>query len=85
LRKPRIFLLDEPTAGIDVGAKFEIYGILRNLAREGAGILFVSSELNELLGLCHRILVMCQGRVTGEFSAEEADQERIMSRATAFV
>jgi ribose transport system ATP-binding protein len=85
LRKPRIFLLDEPTAGIDVGAKFEIYGILRNLAREGAGILFVSSELNELLGLCHRILVMCQGRVTGEFSAEEADQVLIMSRATAFV
>jgi ABC-type sugar transport system ATPase subunit len=84
MRNPRIFLLDEPTAGIDVGAKFEIYGILRKLAREGAGILFVSSELNELLGLCHRILVMCQGRITGEFDAADASQEAIMERATAF-
>jgi ribose transport system ATP-binding protein len=85
LTRPRIFLLDEPTVGIDVGAKFEIYKILAQLASEGVGIIFVSSELPELLRFCHRIIVMCQGRITGEFTAEEANQEAIMVRATQFV
>ncbi|MGQ9570649.1 MAG: sugar ABC transporter ATP-binding protein [Thermodesulfovibrionales bacterium] len=84
LRNPKIFLLDEPTAGIDVGAKFEIYGILKNLSSKGVGILFVSSELNELLGICHRIIVMCQGRITAVFDAKDANQEDIMAKATAF-
>jgi ribose transport system ATP-binding protein len=84
LREPKIFLLDEPTAGIDVGAKFEIYTILRDLAARGVAILFVSSELNELLGICHRIIVMCQGKVTGEFDARSATQEDIMACATRF-
>ncbi len=84
LRQPKIFLLDEPTAGIDVGAKFEIYTILRELASRGVAILFVSSELSELLGICHRIIVMCQGRITGEFTATNATQEAIMARATKF-
>jgi len=84
LCNPKIFLLDEPTAGIDVGAKFEIYNILKNLASRGVGILFVSSELTELLGICHRIIVMCQGRITGVFNAEDVDQEAIMEKATAF-
>jgi ribose transport system ATP-binding protein len=84
LRQPKIFLLDEPTAGIDVGAKFEIYTILRKLASRGVAILFVSSELNELLGICHRIIVMCQGRITGEFTALNARQEAIMACATRF-
>jgi ribose transport system ATP-binding protein len=84
LIKPKIFLLDEPTAGIDVGAKFEIYNILRKLASDGVSIIFVSSELPELLRLCHRIIVMCQGRITGAFTAEDADQEKIMFCATKF-
>ncbi len=84
LKSPRIFLLDEPTAGIDVGAKFEIYTILRRLAAGGIGIVLVSSELNELLGICHRIIVMCQGRITAEFEGGEADQEAIMRSATKF-
>jgi len=85
LIKPKIFLLDEPTAGIDVGTKFEIYNILRKLAADGVSIIFVSSELPELLRLCHRIIVMCQGRITGEFTAKEADQEKIMICATQFI
>lgn len=84
LLRPKIFLLDEPTTGIDVGAKFEIYRILEQISSEGVGIVFVSSELPELLRLCHRIIVMCRGRVTGEFEAENADQETIMMRATQF-
>jgi ribose transport system ATP-binding protein len=84
LREPKIFLLDEPTAGVDVGAKFEIYTILRDLASRGVAVLFVSSELNELLGICHRIIVMCQGRITGEFETRGARQEEIMACATRF-
>jgi len=82
--RPRVILLDEPTAGIDVGAKFEIYNILADLAAQGVAILLVSSELPELLRLCHRIIVMCQGRVTGEFPIEAATQEAIIARATQF-
>ncbi len=84
LREPKIFLLDEPTAGIDIGAKFEIYTILRDLASRGLAVLFVSSELTELLGVCHRLIVMCQGRITGEFDARDTTQEEIMACATRF-
>jgi putative multiple sugar transport system ATP-binding protein len=76
--KPELLILDEPTRGIDVGAKYEIYTIIDQLASEGKGILMISSELPELLGMCDRIYVMNEGRFVAEFPAAEASQERIM-------
>lgn len=76
-----ILIFDEPTRGIDVGAKREIYFLIRQLAKEGAAIIIVSSELEELLGLSDRIIVMCQGRIAGELSIEQATQEKIMEMA----
>ncbi len=76
--KPELLILDEPTRGIDVGAKYEIYTIIDQLASEGKGILMISSELPELLGMCDRIYVMNEGRFVAEFTAVEASQERIM-------
>jgi putative multiple sugar transport system ATP-binding protein len=76
--KPELLMLDEPTRGIDVGAKYEIYTIIDQLASEGKGILMISSELPELLGMCDRIYVMNEGRFVAEFKAGEATQERIM-------
>lgn len=83
LTQPDVLLLDEPTRGIDVGAKAEIYGLISQLAQGGAGIIIASSELLELLSMCDRILVLCEGRLTAELSREEATQERIMAAATA--
>jgi ribose transport system ATP-binding protein len=77
-----VFLLDEPTRGIDVGAKAEIYALIRALARRGAAILFASSELEEVLRLADRILVMHRGRISGELSRAQASDERIMQLAT---
>ncbi len=77
-----ILIFDEPTRGIDVGAKSEIYRLLNDLAQEGKAIIMVSSELPEILRMSHRILVMCEGRITGELAAGEATQERIMTFAT---
>jgi inositol transport system ATP-binding protein len=79
LTKPEIVFLDEPTRGIDVGAKFEIYQLIQKIAKEGKAVVMVSSELPELLGICDRILVLKEGRLAGEISAEEASQEKIMS------
>ena len=76
--KPELLILDEPTRGIDVGAKYEIYTIVDQLASEGKGILMISSEMSELLGMCDRIYVMNEGRFVAEYSAAEASQERIM-------
>lgn len=76
--EPDVLILDEPTRGIDVGAKFEIYTIINDLARAGKGILFISSELPEILGMCDRIYVMSEGRITGELPRAEASQEKIM-------
>ncbi len=76
--EPDVLILDEPTRGIDVGAKFEIYTIINRLASEGKGVLLISSELPEILGLCDRIYVMSQGRFTGELTRAEADQESVM-------
>ena len=76
--KPELLILDEPTRGIDVGAKYEIYTIIDQLASEGKGILMISSELPELLGMCDRIYVMNEGRFVAEFPVAEASQERIM-------
>ncbi len=77
-----ILFFDEPTRGIDVGAKAEIYKLLRGLADEGKAIVMISSELPEILRMSDRIVVMCEGRITGELSAAEASQERIMQLAT---
>lgn len=80
--EPDILILDEPTRGIDVGAKYEIYTIIDELAREGKGILIISSELPEILGMCDRIYVMSEGRITGELMRSEATQENIMKYMT---
>ncbi|MFC5588904.1 xylose ABC transporter ATP-binding protein [Sporosarcina soli] len=82
LNDPKVLILDEPTRGIDVGAKYEIYKIINELASQGVGIVIVSSELPEVLGMSDRILVMAEGKITGEFSREEATQEKIMTCAT---
>jgi ABC-type sugar transport system, ATPase component len=70
--------LDEPTRGIDVGAKYEIYGIVNQLADEGKSVLMISSELPEILGMCDRIYVMNEGRIIAELDRDEASQETIM-------
>ena len=77
-----IIIFDEPTRGIDVGAKVEIYKLICNMAKAGKAILLISSELPEILGMCDRILVMHEGRITGELSRQEATQEKILSYAT---
>lgn len=81
---PDILIMDEPTRGIDVGAKYEIYQIMIELAKQGKAIIMISSEMPELIGMSDRILVMCDGKITGEVSGEEATQENIMSLATKF-
>jgi putative multiple sugar transport system ATP-binding protein len=75
---PDVLILDEPTRGIDVGAKYEIYTIINRLAEEGKGILVISSEMPELLGICDRIYVLNEGRIVGEMTGQEASQEKIM-------
>lgn len=80
--EPDILILDEPTRGIDVGAKYEIYTIIHQLANAGKGILMISSELPEILGMCDRIYVMSEGRITGEVVREEATQEKLMRLMT---
>jgi ABC-type sugar transport system ATPase subunit len=85
LTQPKVLLLDEPTRGIDVGAKAEIYRILEELRAEGIAIVMTSSELPELLAVSDRIIVLCEGRVTGEFTHDEASEEKIMHAATAFL
>lgn len=77
---PEILILDEPTRGIDVGAKYEIYGIIDSLAAQGKGVLMISSEMPELLGMCDRIYVMNEGEIIAEMTREEASQEAIMSK-----
>jgi methyl-galactoside transport system ATP-binding protein len=84
LTEPDILILDEPTRGIDVGAKFEIYSIIINLAKEGKSIIMISSEMPELLGISDRIMVMCEGRVTGFLEGKTATQEQIMHLAAQF-
>jgi putative multiple sugar transport system ATP-binding protein len=75
---PEVLILDEPTRGIDVGAKYEIYTIINKLADAGKGVLMISSEMPELLGMCDRIYVMNEGALIAEFPAKEASQEKIM-------
>ncbi len=82
MTQPTVLILDEPTRGIDVGAKFEIYNIMNELVQQGVGIVMISSELPEVLGMSDRILVMHEGRFTGELNWQEADQEKVMHLAT---
>ena len=84
LTDPEILLLDEPTRGIDVGAKYEIYQLIIDLAKQGKTVLMVSSEMPELLGVCDRILVMSGGRLAGEVDAKTATQEDIMTLAAKY-
>ena len=79
--KPRVLVLDEPTRGIDVGAKADVHALMSEIAGQGIGIVMISSEMPEILGMSDRIIVMAEGRITGEFTREEADQEKIMSCA----
>ncbi len=80
--KPKVLILNEPTRGIDVGAKAEIYQLMKTLTEEGIAIIMISSEMPELLGMSHRIIVMHEGRITGEMPVEEASQEKIFIYAT---
>ncbi|AGY76447.2 sugar ABC transporter ATP-binding protein [Clostridium autoethanogenum] len=82
LSDSKVLIVDEPTRGIDVGAKIEIYNIMNDLVKSGVGIIMVSSELPEVLGMSDRILVMCRGKITGELNKDEATQEKIMHYAT---
>jgi ABC-type sugar transport system ATPase subunit len=83
LTKPQVLLLDDPTRGIDVGAKAELYALIDGLCREGMGVILTSSELPELLALADRIVVLAEGRLTAEFPRDEATEQRIMEAATA--
>ena len=82
LTEPDILILDEPTRGIDIGSKSEIYKIMRDLSKAGVSIIMISSELPELINMSHRIYVMRDGYITGEISNEEASEETIMKLAT---
>ena len=81
LDKPAVLIIDEPTRGVDVGAKYEIYSIINDLAAQGTGVIFISSELEELLGVCDRILVMSNGEIQATFARAEFDKERILRAA----
>jgi len=82
MTSPQVLFLDEPTRGIDIGAKVEIYSLINQLAHRGMGIMMASSEMPELMGLCHRILVLREGRASAEFTAECVTQEEIMRAAS---
>ena len=81
LKSPKVLILDEPTRGIDVGAKYEMYKIIGDLAQKGCAVVVISSELPELLGICDRILVLSAGKLTGEVKRDEFSQETIMRLA----
>lgn len=83
-RNSRVVIFDEPTRGIDVGAKVEIYNLMNKLKQEGIAVMFVSSEMPEVMGIADRIIVMCDGRITGEVSAKETTQNEILKYATEF-
>ena len=80
--EPRVLLLDEPTRGVDIGAKQEIYRLMEELAERGVGILFVSSEMEEVLSMSDRVIVMHEGRVSGELQRDELSEEAVMKLAT---
>ena len=81
-RKADLIIFDEPTRGIDVGARYEIYSLINKIAESGVGVIMISSDMPEILGMSDRIVVMCEGRITGEVTREEADQETILHMAS---
>lgn len=83
--KPKVLIMDEPTRGIDIGAKAEFHALMSQLAQQGIGILMISSEMPEILGMSDRVIVMCQGRITGEFKRGQVSQVEIMTSATKFL
>jgi ribose transport system ATP-binding protein len=83
--RPKLLIMDEPTRGIDIGAKTEVHALMSQLAKQGIGILMISSEMPEIIGMSDRVIVMCQGRITGEFERGKLDQEEIMTCATQFL
>lgn len=85
LADPDILLLDEPTRGIDVGAKYEIYQLIIDLAKQGKGVIFVSSEMPELLGVCDRIMVMSNGHQSGILERSDLSEETIMRLSVKYV
>jgi ABC-type sugar transport system ATPase subunit len=85
LTKSKVFIFDEPTRGIDIGSKSGIYSLMEELVERGAGIIMISSELPEVLGMSDRIYVMAQGRIAGELKKQEADQHRVLELAFAGV
>ena len=85
LIEPQILIVDEPTRGIDVGTKYEIYKIMVELARQGIAIIMISSELPELISVSDRVIVLSGGRVSGELQQEDASQEKVMELATRMV
>ena len=80
----RVVIFDEPTRGIDVAAKVEIYNLMNQLKEQGIAVMFVSSEMPEVMGIADRIIVMCDGRITGEVMARETTQNEILTLATKF-
>lgn len=82
MSNPEVLILDDPTRGVDVGAKYEIYKLMNELAAQGIAIIMISSELEEVLGMSDRVMVMCEGRSAGILSIEDATEERIMALAT---
>jgi ABC-type sugar transport system ATPase subunit len=82
MTNPKVLILDEPTRGIDVGAKYEIYNIMNELVDQGVCVVMISSELPEILGMSDRILVMHEGKINGELSWKDATQEKVMFHAT---
>ena len=82
LARAKVIIVDEPTRGVDVGTKTEIYKIIRNMADKGCAVIMISSELPEVIGMSDRILVMHEGRITAELSGSEATEEKILSAAT---
>lgn len=84
VRNSRVVIFDEPTRGIDVAAKVEIYNLMNRLKQSGIGVMFVSSEMPEVMGMSDRIIVMCDGRITGVFMIEDATQDKILTKATQF-
>jgi ABC-type sugar transport system ATPase subunit len=85
MRNPSLLLLDEPTRGVDVGAKAEIYAILRRLASQGIGVLFTSSEIEETRALADRVLVLCQGRISAEFARGDISDATLFAAASPVV
>jgi ABC-type sugar transport system ATPase subunit len=83
--EPKLLIMDEPTRGIDIGAKTEVHALMSQLAQRGMGILMISSEMPEIIGMSDRVIVLCQGRITGEFQRGAFDQEQIMVAATQFL